>query len=219
MCAPPAINFLTKRISHLTPQKTIISSSFGKDSTAMIHLMREKNEPISHVIYFDTGWDFPQMERHIRKVERNTGIKTVRIRNYRHFDELLMRYGWPHGSGGWCAASKRDNCKKIFRALKGTTECIGFTTDEIHRAERPTVNNKKWTVRFPLIEYGFSEKNCLEYCYSLGYDWDGLYRVFDRVSCFCCPKAGKKRIDKLERHYPELYKRYLELDQMATIRN
>jgi len=181
----------------------------------MIHLMIEKNEPISHVIYFETGWDFPQMEAHIQKVEKNTGIKTIRIRNYRHFGELLARYGWPHSKGGWCAASKRDNCKKIFRALKGTIECIGFTTDETHRTKQPSITNRKWPVRFPLIEYGFSEKDTLKYCYSLGYDWDGLYKVFSRVSCFCCPKAGQKRIDKLRLHFSELYKRYLEMDEVA----
>jgi len=202
----------------MAKETIIISSSFGKDSTAMIHLMQEKNEPISHVIYFETGWDFPQMEKHIKQVEKNTGIKTIRIRNYRHFDDLLALYGWPHSSGGWCAASKRDNSNKIFRALKGSVECIGFTTDEIHRTKKPTIKNKKWQVRFPLIKYGMSEKDCLKYCYSLGYYWDGLYEVFSRVSCFCCPKAGQKRINKLQYHYPDLYNRYLEMDEIAKPR-
>lgn len=197
-------------------KKIIASSSFGKDSTAMIHLMLEHNEQIDGLIYFESGWDFPQMEAHIKKVEKNTGIKTIRVRYYRHFDELLGRYGWPHPSGGWCVDRKTTTCNKIFKGLNGTIECIGYTTDELHRTQRPTLQRKKWKVRFPLIEYGYTEKKALEYCYSLGYDWDGLYEIFNRVSCFCCPKAGKKRIDKLRLNFPELYKRYLEMDTIAN---
>ena len=57
--------------------------------------------------------------------------------------------------------------------------------------------------------------DALAYCRSLGYHWDGLYDIFNRVSCFCCPKAGKKRIKKLRVYFPKLYKRYLELDEIA----
>ena len=89
-------------LSHNQDSKIIIASSFGKDSTATIHLMLEHNERISNIIYFESGWDFPQMEDHIALVEKNTGIKAIRVRYYRHFEELLGRYGWPHGSGGWC---------------------------------------------------------------------------------------------------------------------
>jgi PP-loop superfamily ATP-utilizing enzyme len=99
--------------------------------------------------------------------------------------------------------------------LHGTEECIGFTTDELQRTERPALRKKKWKVRFPLIEYGLSESDCLSYCKSLGYTWDGLYDVFSRVSCFCCPKAGEKRIDKLKTYFPELYEKFLHMCEIA----
>ena len=185
----------------------------------MIHLMQEQGERIDKVIYFESGWDFPQMEAHIRLVEKNTGIKTVRVRYYRHSNELLAHYGWPHPSGGWCVDCKTGTCNKIIRAFKGTTECIGYTTDEMKRTQKLGIKKKKWNVRFPLIEYGFSEADALEYCKSLGYTWGGLYDTFNRVSCFCCPKAGRKRIDKLEKYFPELYERYLELNKLVPLRS
>jgi len=200
-------------------KKIIISSSFGKDSTAMIHLMQEWGERIDRIIYFESGWDFPQMEAHIQLVEKNIGIKTVRVRYYRHFDEMLARWGWPHKSGGWCVRCKANTCNQIFRAFKGTVECIGYTTDEIKRTQKLEIKNKKWKVRFPLIEYGLSESDTLAYCKALGYTWGGLYDEFNRVSCFCCPKAGRKRIDKLKGHFPELYKRYLELNRLVPLRS
>jgi len=100
--------------------------------------------------------------------------------------------------------------------LKGNVECIGYSSDEIHRTKRPEIQKKKWQIRYPLIENNFSGKDALKYCRSLGYDWDGLYNVFNRVSCFCCPKAGQKRIDKLKANFPGLYEKYLELDEIAN---
>lgn len=199
-------------------EKIIVSSSFGKDSTAMIHLMLERGIQIDEILFFETGWDFPEMEAHIQKVEYNTGIVATRVRYYRHFDELLRRYGWPHRSGGWCVDCKTKTCNKFIRYAKGTQEHIGYTTDEIHRTKRPRLKLKKWSVQFPLIDYGFSEKDALSYCRSLGYDWGGLYDVFNRVSCFCCPKAGPKRIDQLKANFPSSYERYLIMDDIAQAR-
>jgi 3'-phosphoadenosine 5'-phosphosulfate sulfotransferase (PAPS reductase)/FAD synthetase len=183
--------------------KVIVSSSFGKDSTAMIHLMLEHGEQIDEVMYFETGWEFPQMENHIKKVEKNTGIKTVRIRHYRHFNELLGRWGWPRKEGGWCVGCKRDGCMKLFRALRGTIECVGYSADERSRT-KSIIKRKKWLVWFPLIEYGLSESDALSY-----------YKVFNRVSCFCCPKAGPKRIETLRLDFPDLYQKYLEMDEIV----
>lgn len=202
--------------SVINKNKIIASTSFGKDSTAMLHLMLAKGEQIDELIYFESGWDFPQMEDHIALVEKNTGIKTIRVRYYRHFNEMLGLWGWPHPKGGWCVRNKINTCNKAFRGLKGTVECIGFTTDEWSRTSRPELQKKKWQVRFPLIEYGFSEKDALAYCKSLGYHWDGLYDIFNRVSCFCCPKAGKKRIEQLQVHFPKLYLEYLKMDKIAN---
>ena len=197
-------------------EKIIVSSSFGKDSTAMIHLMLEKGERIDEVMYFETGWDFPEMNDHIRLVEEKTGIKTVRIRYYRYFDEMLALWGWPARRGGWCVALKIRSCHKLFRGLHGTVECIGFAKNEIGRTKRRSMTEKKWPVRFPLIEYGYTTKDTLQYCRDLGYTWGGLYDVFKRGSCFCCPKARPGRREKLREHYPLLYLRCLAMDKLAA---
>ena len=189
----------------------IVSSSFGKDSTAMIHLLLENNIHIDKVMYFESGWDFPQMEDHIKLVVENTGIDLIKIRYYRYFDEMLKHYGWPHKSGGWCVRCKINTCLKYFRGAHGTCEFIGFTTDELKRTKSAEMKKRKWSIKFPLIDYGFSEKDALNYCKSLGYHWNGLYDVFNRVSCFCCPKAGKKRIEELKQYYPELYLRWKQM--------
>ena len=42
------------------------------------------------------------------------------------------------------------------------------------------------------------------------YDWGGLYRLFDRVSCWCCPLQGLEELRTLRREFPELWERLLE---------
>lgn len=194
---------------------TVVNCSGGKDSTAMIHLMLKRNVPIDHVVFFETDWEFPGIDNHIKRVEQKTGLRIERIRNYRPFDDLLRLYGWPHPSGGWCAACKRDNLNKYMRAVKTNICCIGFATDEIKRTKGKTLNQCKWQLRFPLIEAGFSQVDSLEYCYKLGYTWDGLYNHFSRVSCFCCPKAGRFRRGIIKEYIPELAIRWDYLDSIA----
>jgi len=198
--------------------KHIVSFSGGKDSTAMLHKLIEQNVQIDKVLYFETEWDFPQMAGHLRRVQNRTGLQIVKVRYYRHFNEQLASYGWPKSSGGWCTARKYRTCMKYIHGIKGDkTEYIGFSADEIKRTQTGWMLNRKWPVKFPLIELGMGELDSLKYCKQLGYDWDGLYNVFDRVSCFCCPKGGKKKRQLIRRHYPDLWKEWQRLDGIAAI--
>ena len=63
------------------------------------------------------------------------------------------------------------------------------------------------------------EADSLAYCKRLGYHWDGLYDVFDRVSCFCCPKAGKAKRRLLREHFPDLEREWQRLDAVACMSN
>lgn len=185
----------------------IISFSGGKDSTAMLLMMLEKGEKIHSVMMFDTERDFPEITEHIKKVISNTGVKFQVVRHYLGFDFLQNRYGCAHGSGGWCAAAKRDTCNKYMRLMykddPEINECIGFSANEIKRANKMS---KKWKVRYPLIEYGIDETQALEYCYSKGYDFGGIYTWMPskRVSCYDCPKQSKGDWAAIRARHPEL---------------
>lgn len=68
---------------------------------------------------------------------------------------------------------------------------------------------------YPLIDFGFTEKQALEYCYKHGFNWDGLYENLARVSCYCC---DQKRIGELKWIYnerPDIWKELLNM-QLKT---
>lgn len=186
----------------------IPSVSFGKDSTAMLLMMIEHDEPIHSVLCFDTEREFPEIKAHAAKVVSDTGVKLRVVRHWIGFDFLEERYGKAHGSGGWCAAAKRDCCNKYLRLMlkdnKNIVECIGYSADEQKRADKMV---KKWPVRFPLTEWGVTSKMALAYCYSKGYKFGSIYDWMPskRVSCYNCPKQTTKDWKAIRLHHPELF--------------
>ena len=178
----------------------------------------------------DTGWEFPEMYAHLDLVEKKTGIKIIRLHPDRPFNYWMFKQrviardglwkgevckignGWPSTSRRWCTREKIKVIARYQKTVENCVPCVGYAVDEVTRPRRDKI-------RYPLDEYVQTEKDCLEYCKSLGYHWDGLYDVFDRVSCFCCPLQGKKTLKKLREHYPSLYQQTLEWDMMQPRHN
>ena len=109
----------------------------------------------------------------------------------------------------WCTSILKT--KVINDYLKeykdeGYTEYIGIAYDEPKR-----IRDK----RYPLVEYEMTEADCLKYCYEKGFYWDGLYKLFNRVSCWCCPLKNLKELKILYTYYPELRKELKEMDKKS----
>ena len=183
--------------------KVIVSFSGGKDSTWMLLEMIRRGEHIDEVVFFDTGWEFPQMLRHVEKIKslvEANGIKFVTLHPRKSFDYLMFetphrtldKCGWSwcgYGGGRWGTREKIATINAYFKTKTDYIQCIGIAVDEPERVEK----EKNITKRFPLVEWNITEAECLQGCYSLGYDWEGLYEDLDRVSCkFCAFKNLKE---------------------------
>jgi 3'-phosphoadenosine 5'-phosphosulfate sulfotransferase (PAPS reductase)/FAD synthetase len=208
----------------------VVSLSGGKDSTAMLHMMLERGENIHSAVFFDTGWEFPEMAAHIDLVEQKTGIKVVRLKPKKSFEHWMYQQrivakkgemsgdihrignGWPSPMRRWCTSKKVDTITVYQNSIDNCVPSIGYASDEIHRV-------KPGKHRYPLIEYGMTEADCIRYCRDLGYDWGGLYDIFDRVSCWCCPLQSLKDLRRLRKHRPELWQRLLEMDMRQPRHN
>lgn len=105
----------------------VLSLSGGKDSTALLLLLLEKNMPIDAVLYADTGMEFPEMEAHIAKLDellfRERGLHITTLRHPHDFEWMMFEaplfkksaimrrmekkmpltgYGWPGHKVRWC---------------------------------------------------------------------------------------------------------------------
>lgn len=178
------------------------------------------------------------MYRHIeklRKVAEDNGIKFTVLKSERSFEYLLFEheaerrntklqgnigYSWPGHISRWCTSKlKVEVMNNYFADLKKrykVVNYVGIAIDEQHRQERQYA--KKGDFRFPLIEWGMTEAECLQYCYDHGYDWEGLYNIFRRVSCWCCPLQQIGELRKLRKHFPDLWEQLKDMDN-RTWRN
>lgn len=68
-------------------------------------------------------------------------------------------------------------------------------------------------MKYPLVDWGMTEADCLVYCKERGFDWDGLYDIFSRVSCWCCPLQSLEELRKLRKHFPDLWEKLREMDK------
>lgn len=208
--------------------KHIVSFSGGKDSTAMLLKMMYKQMKIDEIIFCDTTVEFPQMMVHIDQVEEYIGRKITRLQAPYDFEYYLANhiktkgvnkgkkgYGWAGPRQRWCTSTlKRDVIKKYLKHIPIRTEYIGIAVDEDQRIKN-TKSTTKVTYRFPLYDWGVSEKEALQYCYDLGFDWGGLYEKFDRVSCYLCPLQPIRALRKLYNEFPELWKNMRRLDKLS----
>ena len=199
-------------------QKVIVSFSGGKDSTWMLLEMIRRNEHIDEVVFFDTGWEFPQMMRHVERIKKlveDKGIKFTTLHPKKSFDYYMFDHKINKRSGeqqvgrSWCGyggcrwgtREKIAVINKYFKSQQNYVQCIGIAADELDRLEKEYNENK----RFPLVEWGVTEAECLEGCYSLGYDWGGVYDNLTRVSCKFCSLMNLSNARSIWAHYPEVW--------------
>lgn len=199
-------------------QKHIVSFSGGKDSTAMLLLMLENNLKVDDCIFFDTGWEFPEMYEHIKRVENYTGIKITFVYPNETFDYYFHNYrakrgnykekiglSWPDFNNRWCTRYKINAIKKHCNSLGKHIIYEGIALDEQHR--------KKDGKIYPLIDFEYTEAMALKYCYDKGFDWNGLYEMFSRVSCYRCPLKSIPELRMLHNFKPDLWKKMIQADE------
>lgn len=207
--------------------KHIVSFSGGKDSTAMLLMMLEKGMPVDEVVFIDTGMEFPEMYEHIAAVEAYTGLSVTRLKSERTWDYLFSEhkrtrgpyagqrgYGWPSMLRRWCTRSlKQEPVRKWLRQFGGDfVQYIGIAADEPKRVK----HDPKFKERYPLVDWGITERQALEYCYAHGFRWGGLYELTPRVSCYLCPMQSIGSWRNLRKHRPELWARALEYDSKSS---
>lgn len=206
-------------------KKHIVSLSGGKDSTAMLLRMLEEGMPVDIILFCDTGMEFEGLYRHIDKLEQYIGRPITWLKSPQSFEYLMLEhtpkrknpelegkvgFSWSGPRNRWCTAMLKTRI--IDRYLRDLAkdytlvQYIGIAADEPQRIRN---------LNYPLIDWGMTEADCLAYCKERGFDWDGLYDIFHRVSCWCCPLQSLDELRKLRKHFPELWERLRWLDKQT----
>lgn len=207
----------------------IVSFSGGKDSTCMLLMMLERGMQVDYIICCDTGMEFPEMYEHWKKVDdyisTNYGKHITYLKADKSFEYYfkdytrvkgkhtdIKGYGWPSMFRRWCTEKLKLSPIKQWKKTQTEkiNECIGIAFDEQDRMKKGTI--------YPLIVWEMTEKNCLDYCYSKGFNWQGLYEKRKRVSCWICPLQGIKGWRLVRKQYPKLWKKALQLDKTSDFK-
>ena len=207
----------------------VVSLSGGKDSTALLLRMLEEGLPVDIILFCDTGMEFPGLYNHIDRLEKYIGRPITRLKSeysfdYLFFDHMPKRrnpelegrkgFSWGGPRNRWCTAMLKTRIidRYLHELSKDYTikQYIGIAADEPQRIH---------DLNYPLVDWGMTEADCLAYCKERGFDWDGLYDVFHRVSCWCCPLQSYDEFRKLRKYFPDLWERlrYMDNNTWRTI--
>ena len=206
-----------------SPQRSIASVSWGKDSLCMLLVLIEYGYQLDEVVFYDTGFEFqavydtrdatlPLLSKHGIKY---TELQPVRPMLYDMLERpKVKRSGEQVFGDGWCGGPCRWGTFLKLRALnkyigKNYTY-IGFAADEPAR-----LANLEPHKLAPLAGRGITERRALSICNKQGYYWKehnhSLYDLLDRVSCWCCANKNLKELRNIYHHLPVYWEKLKDL--------
>jgi len=209
---------------------TIVSYGAGTNSTAMLVGLHERGERPDFILFADTGGERQGTYRHCDAVSdwcESVGfprIVTVRKGGREEtLEENCLRmkmlpslaYGFKGCSHKYKIepqeqwANNHEPCKAAWKAGGKVLKLIGYDADETHRAKIP--EDKKYTYRYPLVEWDWGREECIEAISRAGLPQPG------KSACFFCPSTKKREILELKRTHPELLERALAMEANAEL--
>lgn len=192
----------------------------------MLLLGIDKGLPIDEVVYFNTGVEFDaiyMVRDMILPILAERGIKYTELETdkpfywymfekpvYKKGTKIVHKYGY-----SWCGGNCRWGTTLKLRALKNyigdNWDYVAIAADETGRIEKERRENKV----LPLVEWGITEAQALQYCYDRGIYWEQngvrLYDILDRVSCRICRNKNLKELQNIKQYLPETWAELMEL--------
>lgn len=190
--------------------------SGGKDSIAMGLRLVELGERVDAFVFVYTGLEFPEAYEAIERFQQVTGCDVEVVRAERTFEWFATQaevkgkrkgtmrrekgYGWPSFAVRWCNGHlKRIPLRAWDLAHGEPTHLVGIAADEPKRIRQ------KPRVRYPLVEWGWKESDCLAYCRERGFFQGDFYDKHKRRGCFVCPLQSVGDARYLRDHRPALW--------------
>lgn len=196
------------------------SVSGGKDSFYMLNLILQNPEkyPLDMVVHFELEIDWIWAKEVIDFMEQRcvaVGIKFVRIKPRKTFQELYEKYDIPTRNARWCNSDYKLDCKKQLNEWILQQNCrplayIGFCADETKRFKYELGEWENQECCYPLAEEGITEDVILEWAKTQPI-FKGWYKHFKRQGCMICPQLSRKEMAYLSLHYPDVWDKWIEM--------
>lgn len=213
--------------------KGFVCFSGGKDSTAMLLRMLELDDPVNYpvnrICFSDTSFEFQELYDYLLFIdcyiqEKFPGAPKVELlKPKKTWDDWFygavtrgQNKGMIRGAplkAYPCWWSREAKILPLQREQKDYGNVyIGIASDETHRVQKPSKHNKTLNLRYPLIEWGWTEDDCMKYLDHLGIG-NCLYLSFNRIGCYHCPKQSLQSWMEVYESWPDKWQEAKHWDQ------
>lgn len=196
-------------------RQSVVSYGAGTNSTAMLIGLAERGERPDLILFADTGGERPDTYRHLDTVRKwcesvgfpniTTVSETITLE-----EDCLTRRALPGLAYGFKSCSEHFKIRPQKRFIKKNNIdawfWVGIDAGEGHR--------KKYEgTRYPLVEWGWARKQCIDAIHRAGLPQPG------KSSCFFCPAMKKREVFELRDNYPDLLARALKIESQSQVTN
>lgn len=212
----------------------ILSLSYGKDSLACLGAIEELGWPLDRIVHAEV-WatdtisaDLPPMVEFKARadaiIKERWGFEIEHYRAKESFESHFYRirtskaksnsgimYGWPFRKYSWCNSDLKMSALRAGRTENGNTIYIGIAADEPNRFHNLTDTKKS-----PLVEAGWTEGMCREWCEKNGL-LSPIYTTATRGGCWFCHNQGVKQLRNLRKNYPKYWGIMLKWDKDSPV--
>lgn len=216
----------------------ILSLSYGKDSLACLGAIEELGWPLDRIVHAEV-WatdtipaDLPPMVEFKKKADRiikdRWGIEVehvFRIKNGKKLDYESVFYqkrtnksnnsgkiyGFPTAAlrGVWCTGELKQKILK--ETQRQNIVYLGIASDEPNR-----FHNLSETKKSPLVEAGWTESMCRQWCEENDL-LSPIYTTVTRGGCWFCHNQGVNQLRLLRKNYPDLWALMLKWDKDSPV--
>lgn len=194
--------------NNMTDKKTMLAYSGGKDSTALLYLLNEKDMLPDKIVFADTQCEFPEMYEYLDKVEKYFNINIIKtLPKYTWEDFFYMKnvrgkhigkiHGFPTASRG-CSFKQYA---KIY-PMRDIEKLVDIVYIGLTYGEEKRINKNKPSAKYPLIDWKYTDEMCLQLTKDIGL-YNSLYNNFSRIGCIYCPKKRLYELQNIMNLYPE----------------
>ena len=220
----------------------VLSLSYGKDSLACLGACEQLGIEIDRIVHAEV-WatdtipaDLPPMVEFKKKADKTIkerwGIEVEHIcalnpqgqvltyedMFYHHNKAKNQIQGFPISvnRGNWCTRLKqlRSQTVQVEREQSSQiVQILGIAADEPKRIER---HSKRDNVILPLVEIGWTEAMCREWCEQNDL-LSPIYTTATRGGCWFCHNQGVDQLRLLRQNYPDLWALLLKWDNDSPV--